>query len=423
MRAGIPDAAIIHTLCVKTAAECWPKNRKKENPMKYDFDTVTDRLGTCAIKYDLAEKRGAPKDAVSLWVADMDFPAAPCIRDAINERARHGIFGYSRPDSRYYAALKSWFKSRHNFEISDEWVVNTPGVVFALAAAIRAFTREGDAVLIQKPVYYPFFQTIEAQNRRVVSSPLVFENGKYRIDFEDFERKIVSENVRLFLFCSPHNPGGRVWRREEISRLSEICLAHNVLVVSDEIHCDILFGGNTHTVYASVSGQAAQNSIVCTSPSKTFNLAGLQFSNIIIPSPDLRREFLAEMDRAGYCEPSLFGVIAAEAAYREGGEWFDQALGYIWQNILFAEKYIGENCPKIKVHKPEGTYLLWLDFSGFDLSDSEISGLILNRAKVWLDRGAMFGKEGEKFQRVNCATPRSVLEKALSSICAVFKNL
>lgn len=393
--------------------------------MKYDFDKITDRAHTCAIKYDLAKKRGVPEDAVCLWVADMDFPSAPCVSEAIKERAEHGIFGYSRPDSRYYSALRNWYKTRHNFDIeSDDWIVNTPGVVFAFASAIRAFTKEGDSVLIQKPVYYPFFQTIEAQNRRVVSSPLVLENGKYRTDFDDFEKKIVSENVKLFLLCSPHNPGGRVWTRGELQRISEICLAHNVLVVSDEIHCDILFENNRHTVFASLSEKAAQNCIVCTAASKSFNLAGLQFSNIIIPNPELRRNFLAEMDRAGYCEPSVMGLVATTAAYKDGGEWFDQALDYIWKNIVFAEKYIEENCPKIKVLKPEGTYLLWLDFNDFtDLSDRQINNLIVNKAKVWLDRGAMFGKEGEKFQRINCATPRKILESALEKICLVFKDL
>lgn len=393
--------------------------------MEYDFDKITDRAHTCAIKYDLAKERGVPEDALSLWVADMDFPAAPCIRDAIKERADHGIFGYSRPDERYYSALKNWYKSRHSFEIaSDSWIVNTPGVVFALAAAIRAFTKEGDAVLITRPVYYPFFQTIEAQKRRVVSSPLSLKDGKYRIDFDDFEKKIVDGNVKMFLLCSPHNPGGRVWTRDELEKISRICLSHNVLVVSDEIHCDILFDGNKHTVFASLSKEAAQNSIVCTAPSKSFNLAGLQFSNIIIPNPELRREFLLEMDRAGYCEPSLMGLVAATAAYKDGGEWLDQALSYIWKNILFAEKYISENCPKIKVYKPEGTYLLWLDFTAFTgLSDKQIDSLILNKAKVWLDRGAMFGKEAEKFQRVNCATPRKILGQALERICGVFKDL
>lgn len=393
--------------------------------MKYDFDKITDRASTCAIKYDLAKKRGVPEDAVCLWVADMDFSSAPCVSEAIKERAEHGIFGYSRPDSRYYSALRNWYKTRHNFDIeSDDWIVNTPGVVFAFASAIRAFTKEGDSVLIQKPVYYPFFQTIEAQNRRVVSSPLVLENGKYRTDFDDFEKKIVSENVKLFLLCSPHNPGGRVWTRGELQRISEICLAHNVLVVSDEIHCDIVFENNRHTVFASLSEKAAQNCIVCTAASKSFNLAGLQFSNIIIPNPELRRNFLAEMDRAGYCEPSVMGLVATTAAYKDGGEWFDQALDYIWKNIVFAEKYIEENCPKIKVLKPEGTYLLWLDFNDFtDLSDRQINNLIVNKAKVWLDRGAMFGKEGEKFQRINCATPRKILESALEKICLVFKDL
>lgn len=392
--------------------------------MTYDFDKITDRAHTCAIKYDLAKKRGVPEDAVSLWVADMDFPAAPCVREAIKERAEHGIFGYSRPDARYYDALRNWYKTRHNYEIQDDWVVNTPGVVFAFATAIRAFTKEGDAVLIQKPVYYPFFQTIEAQKRRVVSNSLVLENGKYKIDFDDFEKKIVSENVKVFLLCSPHNPGGRVWTREELLKMSGICLAHNVLVVSDEIHCDILFESNRHTVFASLSEEAAQNSIICTAASKSFNLAGLQFSNIIIPNPSLRREFLAEMDRAGYCEPSIMGLVATTAAYKDGGEWFDQVLDYIWKNILFAEKYIEENCPKIKACKPEGTYLLWLDFSAFtELSDKQINNLIVNKAKVWLDRGAMFGKEGEKFQRINCATPRKILEGALERICLAFRDL
>lgn len=392
--------------------------------MKYDFNKITDRTHTCAIKYDLAKKRGVPEDAVSLWVADMDFPAAPCICNAIKERAEHGIFGYTRPDERYYAAVKGWFKKRHNFEIKeDDWIVNTPGVVFAFAAAIRAFTKEGEGVLIEKPVYYPFFQTIEAQNRKVVSTSLVLQNGKYQVDFEDFEQKIVCENVKLFLLCSPHNPGGRVWTKDELLKMSEICLRHNIPVVSDEIHCDILFEGHKHFVYGSLSEEALQNSIICTAPSKSFNLAGLQFSNIIIANENLRKEFLLELDRAGYCEPSIMGVLAATAAYSEGEEWFEQALEYIWQNMLFAEKYIEENCPKIKVLKPEGTYLLWLDFSAFaDLSDKKINDLIVNSAKVWLDRGAMFGKEGEKFQRINCATPRKTLESALEKICNVFKD-
>lgn len=385
-----------------------------------DFDKITDRTGTNAIKYDLAEARNKPKDAISLWVADMDFPTAPCVQNAVAEKAAHGIFGYSRPDSRYYAALKKWFRERHSYEIQDEWVVNTPGVCFALATAIRAFTKEGDGVLVQKPVYYPFFNMIKNLDRKVVNSPLELKNGHYEINFQDFEEKIISENVKMFILCSPHNPGGRVWKKQELVRISEICLRHGVLVVSDEIHSDITFEGHTHTVYGTLSQAAAENSIICTAPSKSFNLAGLQFSNIIIPNPKLRVEFLRELDKTGYDEPSLMGIVAATAAYSEGAEWFDEVKGYIWQNIVFAKNYIEENCPKIKVIVPEGTYLLWLDFSGFSLTDKEINERILNKAKVWLDSGSMFGKEGEKFQRINCATPRSILKEALQRICAQF---
>ena len=388
--------------------------------MNYDFDTVTDRKNTNAIKYDLAKKRGKPEDAVSLWIADMDFPTAPCIQKAVAEKAAHGIWGYSRPDNRYYDALKKWYKERHNFEVQNEWVVNTPGVCFALATAVKAFTKEGESVLIQKPVYYPFFNIINSLQRKVVNSSLILKNNHYEIDFDDFERKIVQENVKMFILCSPHNPGGRVWTKQELQKISEICLAHNVLVVSDEIHSDITFGSNVHTVYGSLSEQALKNSIICTAPSKSFNLAGLQFSNIFIADEKLRKAFSKELDKTGYDEPSVFGIVAATAAYSEGADWFDSVKSYIWENILFAKKYIEENASQIKVLVPEGTYLLWLDFSETGLSDSEINDRVLNKAKVWLDSGSMFGKEGEKFQRINCATPRIILEDALKRICSHF---
>lgn len=388
--------------------------------MNYDFDTVVNRKNTNAIKYDLAKKRGKPEDAVSLWVADMDFPTAPCIQKAVAEKAAHGIWGYSRPDNRYYDALKKWYKERHNFEVQNEWVVNTPGVCFALATAVKAFTKEGESVLIQKPVYYPFFNIINSLQRKVVNSSLILKNNHYEIDFDDFERKIVQENVKMFILCSPHNPGGRVWTKQELQKISEICLAHNVLVVSDEIHSDITFGSNVHTVYGSLSEQALKNSIICTAPSKSFNLAGLQFSNIFIADEKLKKAFSEELDKTGYDEPSVFGIVAATAAYSEGADWFDSVKSYIWENILFAKKYIEENASQIKVLVPEGTYLLWLDFSKTGLSDSEINDRVLNKAKVWLDSGSMFGKEGEKFQRINCATPRIILEDALKRICSQF---
>ena len=391
--------------------------------MGFNFDKIINRKNTYSIKLDLAEKRGKPADAIPLWVADMDFPTAPCIQKALVRRAKHGIFGYSRPDNRYYDAVISWFRRRHNFELQSDWIINTPGVVFAIACAIRAFTNEGEGVLIQKPVYYPFFNTIQAQKRRVVNNPLVFKNGRYEIDFDDFEKKIIDENVKLFILCSPHNPGGRVWTRDELIRLSEICLKHDILVISDEIHSDITFDGHIHTTWANLSKAAADKSIICTSPSKTFNLAGLQFSNIIIKKPEIRSAFQREYDRTGYDEPSLMGIEAAAAAYSKGEKWFEAAKEYIWQNILFTEKYFKEHCPKIKVIKPEGSYLVWLDFHEFnELSDKQISDKILNDAKVWLDRGSMFGSEGEKFQRINVATPRPVLEEALKRIAGALRG-
>lgn len=389
--------------------------------MKYDFDKIIDRKNTFSIKLDLAAARNKPADAIALWVADMDFSTAPCVKQALAEQVERGIFGYSNPDERYYAALKNWFKARHNFTIQDDWVVNTPGVVFAIATSIRAFTKEGDGVLIQKPVYYPFFNMINSLGRRVVNSPLAYKDGRYEIDFEGFEKKIKEEKPKIFLLCSPHNPSGRVWSREELLRLSEICLSNNVIVVSDEIHCDITFGANKHTVWATLSKEAAENCVVCSSPSKTFNLAGLQFSNIIIPNKNLRAAFSSQIEKTGYDEPNLMGIAAATAAYKDGAEWFDQAKAYIWENIQFAKNFLEERCPKIRAVVPEGTYLLWLDFTAFtELSDKEISERVLNKAKVWLDDGRMFGKEGEKFQRLNCAAPRALLQEALKRICAVF---
>ncbi len=388
--------------------------------MTYDFDKITDRTDTNAIKYDLAKVRGKPEDAISLWVADMDFPTAPCIVEALKNRCEHGIFGYSRPDERYFSALKKWFDIRHNFDFQNEWVVNTPGVVFAISTAIKACTNEGDSVLIQKPVYYPFSNMINALDRKVVNSPLVLKNGHYEIDFDDFEQKIKKESVKLFILCSPHNPGGRVWKKWELEKISEICVKNGVIVLSDEIHSDITFEDNVHTVYATLNEDTKQNCVICTAPSKTFNLAGIQFSNVFIPNENLRKKFAKEVCKTGYDEPSLLGIVAATAAYENGAEWFEQAKNYIWQNILFVKNYIENYCPKIKVIIPEGTYLLWLDFSDFDLSDSEINDRILNKAKVWLDNGNMFGTEGEKFQRINCATPRKILELAVKKICEVF---
>ena len=384
--------------------------------MEYDFNQITVRKNTNAIKYDLAVARGKPADVLPLWVADMDFPTAPAILEALHEKVNHGIFGYSVPDENFYETVKNWQKTEHDFDIARHWVVTTPGVVFAIACAIKAFTREGEAVIIQTPVYYPFKNMILANNRKLVTSSLFEKDGKWQIDFDDFEKKIVENDVKLFILCSPHNPVGRVWSREELTRLSEICLKHNVIVFADEIHNDFVFEPNKHIVFSTISKEAAWNSVISTSASKTFNLAGLQFSVNFIQNPVLKKKFHDERDKTGYDEPSLMGFVATQAAYEHGKDWLTALKKHLVENLDFVRNFVKENLPKVRLIEPEGTYLLWLDFSAYGYSDSELDDLIVNKAKVWLDRGTMFGCEGEGYQRINIATPRPILEEALKRI-------
>ena len=391
--------------------------------MSYNFNTVTDRHGTNCIKTDLAVVRGKPADVLSLWVADMDFPTAPAILEALHNRVNHGIFGYSCLDDEFFEALKNWMQTEHDFSPERRDLVTTPGVVFGISCAIKACTKEGDAVIIQTPVYYPFKNMIELNNRKLVTSSLYEIDGKYFIDFEDFEKKIIDNNVKLFILCSPHNPISRVWTREELQKLNEICLRHNVVVFSDEIHNDFVYGENKHTVFSTLSPEAAENSIVSMSVSKTFNLAGLQFSTNFIKNPALRKKFRDEKDKTGYDEPSIMGLTAALAAYKNGKPWLLDLHKHLKENIDFTRSFLAEKLPKVRLIEPEGTFLLWLDFSALGLSDSEIDDIIVNKAKVWLDRGTMFGPEGEFYQRINVATPRPVLEDALNKISEAFKNV
>ena len=387
--------------------------------MSYNFNTVTDRHGTNCIKTDLAVVRGKPADALSLWVADMDFPTAPAILEALHNRVNHGIFGYSCLDDEFFAALKNWMQTEHDFSPDRRDLVTTPGVVFGISCAIKACTKEGDAIIIQTPVYYPFKNMIELNNRKLVTSSLYEKDGKYFIDFEDFEKKIIDNNVKLFILCSPHNPVSRVWTREELQKLNEICLRHNVVVFSDEIHNDFVYEPNKHTVFSNLSPEAAENSIVSMSVSKTFNLAGLQFSTNFIKNPALRAKFKTERDKTGYDEPSLMGLVAARAAYESGKPWLVELKNHLRSNIEFVRNYLAERLPNVRLIEPEGTFLLWLDFSAFGYSDSELDDLIVNKAKVWLDRGTMFGPEGDKYQRINIATPQPLLREALDRIAAV----
>ena len=389
--------------------------------MDYNFNKITDRHNTNACKLDLAVIRGKPADVLSLWVADMDFPTSPAILEALHKKIDHGIFGYSCMDEAFHTALANWMKNEHNFTFDRRELVTTPGVVFAIACAIKAFSKEGEAVLIQTPVYYPFKNMIEANNRRTITSSLFEKDGKWQINFEDFEKKIIENDVKLFILCSPHNPVSRVWTRDELSRLAEICLRHKVIVFADEIHNDFVYSPNLHTVFSTLSLEVAENSIVSMSPSKTFNLAGLQFSTNFIKNPALRAKFKAERDKTGYDEPSLMGLVAARAAYQGGKPWLEELKKHLLSNIEFLRNYLAEKLPAVRLIEPEGTFLLWLDFSALGYSDSELDDIIVNKAKVWLDRGTMFGPEGEKYQRINIATPQLLLREAIDRIAGALK--
>ncbi|MDR0821682.1 MAG: pyridoxal phosphate-dependent aminotransferase [Oscillospiraceae bacterium] len=385
--------------------------------MKYDFDKVVERKNTDSLKYDFAAEFGKPNDVLPLWVADMDFPAPTEVFARLEHISRHGIFGYSEPKGPYHDAVKHWFFSRFGFSFDKRDIVKTPGVVFALAMSVRAFTSLGDSVLIQTPVYYPFCDVISDNGRNIVKSPLVCQDGKYAINFADFEKKITDNNVKLFILCSPHNPVGRVWTREELTRIHAICSAHGVVVVADEIHCDFVYGQHKHTCY----GTLDENAVIATSPSKTFNFAGLQIANIIVKDAHLRSKLKAEIRATGYSRLNTFGLAATESAYTYGGEWLEKLIEYLTGNINYLRRFLSENLPEIKLIEPEGTYLLWLDFSAYGLSQSELDHRVTDGAKLWLNGGEMFGKEGHGFQRINVACPRQTLEEALNRLQREFK--
>jgi cystathionine beta-lyase len=383
---------------------------------EYNFDEIIDRRNTGSLKYDFAAARGMPDGLLPLWVADMDFRSPPCVLSALRETAEHGIFGYSGPQDDWFGPMLNWFSANFGFKIEREWIVQSPGVVCALSLAVRAFTEEGDGVLIQRPVYYPFSSAIRLNKRRIVNNPLRFEDGAYRIDFDDFERKLVADKVKLFIFCSPHNPVGRVWTREELARLGEICQRRDCLIVSDEIHCDFVFPGRRHTILASLSEELAHRVVLCTAPSKTFNLAGLQLSNIIIRNETLRRKFRDELYRAGFGESNIFGLTACRAAYEAGGDWLRALRAYLEGNLSFLRDFLREKLPGVRLAEPEGTYLIWLDFRALGLPAAALDEMIVQKAGLWLDGGTMFGEEGAGFQRVNIACPRETLRQALERL-------
>ena len=384
--------------------------------MKYDFDQIIPRHHTNSLKYDFAKERGKPDGLLPMWVADMDIQAPPAVREALAEKAAHGIFGYSEPDKNYYEALETWFGTRHKWMVDPYTAVLAPGVVYAICTLIRCLTQCGDSVLIQEPVYYCFRESIRDNGRKVVVNELRFDGRQYHIDFEDFERKIIENKVRLFILCSPHNPVGRVWKREELERLAEICLRHGVFVVADEIHEDFVYHGNTHLVFATLSQEVANNCAVCTSTSKSFNLAALQNANIFIANQQARRTFKQELESEGVSQANIMGLVACQAAYQYGAEWLDQLIDYLSGNIELMRETFCTRLPELQLVEPEGTYLPWVNFSKLGLSVSELDSRIVERAKLWLDSGVIFGAGGAGFQRFNIAVPRETLRQALKQL-------
>ena len=381
-----------------------------------NFDKIIDRRNTRCLKYDFAVERHMPADVLPLWVADMDFETSSYIEDALIERAKHAIYGYSEVKTPYFEILKKWMQKHHDWDIQRKWLIKTPGVVFALAMAVKAYTEAGDAVLIQQPVYYPFSEVIKDNGRNVVSNTLYLgEDNRYHIDFEDFEQKIVENQIKLFILCNPHNPVGRVWTKEELTRLGDICVKHHVTVVSDEIHEDFVFKGK-HQVFANIKKEYEEITVTCTAPSKTFNIASLMISNILIPNPELKRKFKHQMDAAGISQLNVLGLVACEAAYEHGEEWYQAMKIYVKENIEFVKQYVEKQLPGVNMVEQEGTNLAWLKFGGTGLGVEELDDKIINQAKLWLDSGKIFGSCGEGFQRINVACPRKVLEEAMERI-------
>jgi cystathionine beta-lyase len=389
----------------------------------YNFDEVIDRKNTDCLKYDFSVQRGRPDDVLPFWVADMDFPIALEIKEALIARCEHAIFGYSEPTSGYFNALQKWYKEHFDWEVERPWLLKTPGVVFALAMAVKAFTKPGEAVLIQQPVYYPFSEVILDNERELINSPLKLINGHYEIDFDDLESKLADPRVKLMLLCSPHNPVGRVWTRAELQRVGEICLKYNVITVSDEIHSDFVWEGHTHTNFATLGKKFAENCVICTAPSKTFNLAGLQVSNIFVPNTKLRRALRKQIDAAGYSQLNTLGLVACEAAYTHGEEGLEQVKAYITANIAFVDEYLKQKLPQIKMLPIEGTYLIWLDCSALGMDAKAREQWLWHDAKLWLDGGGIFGSEGEPFERINVACPRATLLQGLEQLRQAVERL
>lgn len=382
--------------------------------MRYNFDEVVDRRGTVCEKYDNAEALFGTTDILPMWIADTDFKTPEFIVSAIRERLNHPIFGYSFRCKYYYQAVQSWIYRRNGWHVEPEWLDFTPGVVCGLSYGVNSLSKEGDRIVIQPPVYPPFARTIEANNRVVVNNPMKLVNGRYEIDFEDLDKKLVGS--KLFILCNPHNPTGRVFTPEELLKIGNLCVKHGVHIVSDEIHSDLILSGHTHTHIASLSKEIADITFTYLAPSKTFNIAGFSTAVAIIPNPKLRELYTKCSNRVHVEQGNIFGAVALRAAYSNGDEWLDNLMTYIESNIDFALDYLKVNTPKIKCARPESTFLLWLDFSELGLSHQELCDFLVKEAKLGLNTGTDFGIEGNLHMRMNLGSPKAVIETALNQL-------
>jgi len=406
-----------------------------EQPMDTIFDEIIDRSGTNSVKWEFAQREGDPHQVdhtdrflkddgdLPMWVADMDFRTPEPVIRALEARAQHGIFGYSSPTDGFYDAVTRWMWRRHGWQIAPDWICITPGVVPGLNLLVRTFVKPGEKVLIQPPVYHPFQQAALNNEAQVVRSPLVYADGRYAMDFDDLEAKVRDPHVKMAILCSPHNPVGRVWGRDELERFGRICVDNSVLVVADEIHADLIFRGNVFVPFGKLAADLVQQSVICTAPSKTFNLAGLQTSCIVIPNERLRKRFRATIDATGQSLPNTFGIVALQAAYENGEPWLEELLDYLQANLEYVESFVLDHIPRIQVVRPEGTYLVWLDCRKLGLDAAQLQHLMRDKARVYLDEGPLFGVEGEGFERLNIACPRSLLEEALRRIGSAVAGL
>ncbi|MEF2639583.1 MAG: PatB family C-S lyase [Lachnospiraceae bacterium] len=380
-----------------------------------NFDHIINRVGYNSKKWDACEETFGDKEIIPMWIADMDFRVPEKVTEAIEERAAHGIFGYTGMPDSYLEAVQGWMKKHHGWAIEKEWICHSPGVVSALSFLIDAFTEPGDKVIVQSPVYYPFARSVRTSGRTLLDNPLIMKDGRYQMDLESLEAQL-DDSVKMILLCSPHNPVGRVWSREELEALAKLCLEHHILIVSDEVHADLLFEGSKHTCFPTLSPEVEQNTILCTGASKTFNLAGLKTSSIIIPDPELREKFKTVLNRYNVGSGNIFGLVATETAYRYGEEWLEELKKYLQGNLEYMISFMERELPEIPVTRPEGTYLVWMDFRSLGMCDSELEDFCRKKAKIAFDPGYEFGTGGSGYMRANIACPRKTLETALENL-------